>query len=326
MDLVSIIIPVYNVAHWLPKCLESCINQTYQNLEIIAVNDGSTDKSLEIISNYESKDERIIIINKINGGLNSSRKSGIELASGKYFTILDGDDYFELNAIETFVNKAIKSNSDIIIAGANIVLAENNKIINHISHSKKELYGLDYLKSIIAHGPNTVCMKLYRKTINNETIDYPNIKAGQDFPITIQWALNSNKVFYISDILYNYVVAREGSTMSGDRNVYVESSFKAYHFGFKILIKQRKIEQFHNELTNSTCAKLYNYLYNDLNKYHENKLLVKEMASFVWQKRKFLMGNQFIVFSFLLQINLTLAHWFVAIMQRIRPSLNQYTK
>jgi len=169
-------------------------------------------------------------------------------------------------------------------------------------------------------------MKLYRKTINNESIDYPNIKAGQDFPITIQWAINSYKVTYISNLLYNYVVAREGSTMSGDRNVYVESSFKAYYFGFKKLKRQKDLEQFQNEFTNGTCAKLYNYLCNSNNKYHANKSHVNDMARFIWKNRKLLQGNQFIVFSFLLQINLTLAHWFVAIMQRIKPSLNQYTK
>ena len=98
--MISVIIPIYNVEKYLTKCIESVINQTYKNLEIILVNDGSTDNSKEIIDKYSSIDSRIKVINKKNGGLSDARNVGIELAKGEYITFLDSDDWIELNMYE----------------------------------------------------------------------------------------------------------------------------------------------------------------------------------------------------------------------------------
>ena len=99
-ELVSIIIPIYNVEKYLTKCIESVINQTYKNLEIILVNDGSTDNSKEIIDKYSLIDSRIKVINKKNGGLSEARNAGIEIAKGDYIGFLDSDDWIELNMYE----------------------------------------------------------------------------------------------------------------------------------------------------------------------------------------------------------------------------------
>ena len=92
-ELVSIIVPIYNVEKYLEKCIISLINQTYKNIEIILVNDGSPDNSLDICKKYQLKDERIVILDKSNGGLSDARNYGIERAKGKYITCVDSDDY-----------------------------------------------------------------------------------------------------------------------------------------------------------------------------------------------------------------------------------------
>lgn len=103
-DLISVIIPVYNVETYLDKCLNSVVNQSYTNLEIILVNDGSTDRSRDICQKYSSKDARIKMINKENGGLSDARNYGLKNVSGKYVTFVDSDDYLELDYVEYLYN------------------------------------------------------------------------------------------------------------------------------------------------------------------------------------------------------------------------------
>ena len=111
---ISIIIPVYNVESYIRECLESLINQTYQNLEIILVDDGSTDSSGEICDIYCKKDKRIIVIHKANGGLVSARKAGLRIATGEYATYVDSDDWIDVNTYEELMHLAFKYNPDII--------------------------------------------------------------------------------------------------------------------------------------------------------------------------------------------------------------------
>ncbi|MGL4973269.1 MAG: glycosyltransferase family 2 protein, partial [Culicoidibacterales bacterium] len=115
--LVSVIVPVYNVAQYLPKCLDSIVNQTYKNLEIILVNDGSTDDSLEIIYDYAKKDPRIIVIDQENQGQSVARNKALVKAKGRYTIFLDSDDYIEEIAIFILVKQIQKLNAEMIIFG-----------------------------------------------------------------------------------------------------------------------------------------------------------------------------------------------------------------
>ena len=112
---VSVVIPVYNVGKQLEKCLDSVVAQTFPDIEIIVVNDGSTDNSPEIIARYADKDSRIVVIDKSNEGLAYARKSGIEAAQGEYIQHLDGDDFLEPDAIELLYNKAIEDAADMVV-------------------------------------------------------------------------------------------------------------------------------------------------------------------------------------------------------------------
>lgn len=111
---VSIIIPVYNVEAYLAKCLDSVINQTYENLEIICVNDGSTDGSLSVLELYAHNDTRIKIVNKSNGGLSDARNEGHKYVTGKYIMYLDSDDWIDLHTCESAVKKAEDENADVV--------------------------------------------------------------------------------------------------------------------------------------------------------------------------------------------------------------------
>lgn len=112
---ISIIVPVYNVEKYLPQCLESLINQTYANIEIICVNDGSTDNSLEILDKYAKRDSRIIVINQKNSGVSVARNAALKIISGKYLMFVDGDDWIELNNCETAYNLIEKYNADVVM-------------------------------------------------------------------------------------------------------------------------------------------------------------------------------------------------------------------
>lgn len=115
MPLVSIIVPIYNAEKYLSECFDSLINQTYKNIEIICINDGSKDKSLEVLKEYAKKDDRIKIFSQENSGEAVSRNRGLELSNGKYITALDADDYCSIDTIETSVNIAETTNCDIVI-------------------------------------------------------------------------------------------------------------------------------------------------------------------------------------------------------------------
>ena len=117
MEKVSIIIPVYNVEKYLPKCLESVIGQTYADLEIICIDDGTPDMSAAVILSYAEDDGRIRLISQENQGLSEARNTGINAATGKYIVFLDGDDWIDPETIETAVNKAEENNTDVVMWG-----------------------------------------------------------------------------------------------------------------------------------------------------------------------------------------------------------------
>lgn len=117
MPKVSIIVPVYNVEKYLRKCIDSLVNQTLNDIEIICINDGSTDKSLKILKEYKNKDSRIILLNQENSGQSVARNRGIEIAKGEYLGFVDPDDWIDLDYYEKLYNAAIGTNADIATAG-----------------------------------------------------------------------------------------------------------------------------------------------------------------------------------------------------------------
>lgn len=218
MPEISIIVPVYNVEKYLKNCIDSILNQTFKDFELILVNDGSTDKSLDICKYYESIDSRIRIINKQNGGLSSARNAGLDVFIGKYVGFIDSDDYIHPQMYEILYNQMTKNNADIGICDFEKVYDFNkefldNKFIlnNEIESMNNEdallkLLGEKAVKYII------MCNKLYKKEIfQNE-----RFKEGiihEDEHIIHRLLYKAKNIIYIEKKLYFYL-QREGSIMN----------------------------------------------------------------------------------------------------------------
>lgn len=236
--MLSVIIPVYNVEKYLRRCLDSVINQTYKDLEIICVNDGSTDSSLSILKEYERKDKRIVIINKENGGLPSAWNAGLNAVGAEYVTFVDSDDWVEKDTFELAYNAITQNNVDYVYWSANIVWEYKNAI--HEKHLEK-YFSLKYsgvtpaLKNIIENTPVTVWSKLYKTQIlKDNDILFHTTSGHADCLFWAMYAPYAQKGYYINKKLYNYV-QRENS-ITGSRYTEKTNETFAYVVMIPILI------------------------------------------------------------------------------------------
>ena len=216
---VSVIIPVYNVEAYLPFAMQSCIDQTLRDVEFICVNDGSTDNSLAVLNKYAMLDDRIIIIDKPNGGVSSARNTGLKVATGKWIMFLDPDDYLETHACERVVKESESSETDIIVFGANLIPAEQKSN----SWYKKNLKTRN--KRYTRFSPNILFREIgaipfvWRQAFSKNLIDKTSIEFdesimfGEDTVFQMQIFPFAKGVTFISDRLYNYRWCREGSLM-----------------------------------------------------------------------------------------------------------------
>ena len=220
---VTVIVPVYNAAPFLTKCLNSIINQTYSNLEIILVNDGSTDSSPVSVDEYAKKDERIIALHKENGGIGSAYKKAFEILSGEYVLFVDSDDWLELNAVEKLIGLAEKNKADMVSFGVRAFNANGENVtlkslknIDLINNTKE-----DILKTHFEVLKHPTLARLYkRKLFNNIVVFEQNI--GIDEMLTPQLLVKCNKVVYTSDIYYNILVRKD----SVSRAVYTDKKIR----------------------------------------------------------------------------------------------------
>ena len=169
-SLVSIIIPIYNAEEYIEECIKSIITQTYKNIEIILINDGSRDNSINICKEYLKKDKRIIIINQLNKGVSTARNSGITIAKGEYITFIDADDTIEKEHINHLVNTIKKTKTDLSICGIQRTYKKEKNISTNILTEtiildKKNTYKEMLLNQDIS---GYVWNKLYKKEILNQ--------------------------------------------------------------------------------------------------------------------------------------------------------------
>ena len=214
---ITVIVPVYNVENYLNKCLDSIIKQTYKNLEIIVVNDGSTDNSGTICQEYAQKDDRIVYIEKENGGLSDARNAGLDRMTGSYVTFVDSDDWVELDYIEVLYNKLIEYQADIAVGNYCKFNESDSNFYFHISGNYFEkrydnVSVVDCLNNsnkllnsalIVAWG------KIYRKEIITN-FRFPVGRVGEDALFNLKVLLSSKTIVYINKDAYIYRV-RSGS-------------------------------------------------------------------------------------------------------------------
>jgi len=202
VNIISIIVPIYNTANYLEKCIDSVLKQSYNNLEVILVNDGSTDNSIEICKKYHKIDNRISIIDKKNGGLASARNAGLDIAKGNYYGFIDSDDYIHPNMFEELINALTKYNADISMCGRTIV--RNNKehslftLNNPAVWSGKEAFSKLLLWDNI---DTSSCDKLFKKNLFKEK-RFPFGMIGEDAYIIPEIISNANILVHIGKPMY----------------------------------------------------------------------------------------------------------------------------
>lgn len=212
--MVSVIVPVYKVEDYLKRCVDSVLNQSYENLEIILVDDGSPDNCGEICDEYARQDNRVKVIHKENGGLSSARNVGIKIATGEYISFIDSDDWVDKDFIQKLRNALIQEKSDMSAClfcrtkGNEGQRAKFDKKIEIITN--KKYYNVLSENTYAGYATN----KLFKREIiiNNNLLFDEKIFNGEDFPFTLEYTKYVNKVSFIKQDLYYYFF-RETSIM-----------------------------------------------------------------------------------------------------------------
>lgn len=219
-ELISIIIPIYKVEKYLDKCIQSVVAQTYSNLEIILVEDGSPDACPEICDGWVSKDSRIKVIHKKNGGISDTRNVGLEAATGKYIGFVDSDDYIENDMYEKLYLAIKKENASIAMCNLEKI-KEDGTIIPLCSPVRNEVFsGKEGLERILKNGSwyyIALWNKLYNRDVLNG-ITFPVGKIHEDEFAFHKIYYRADKIVSLEDKLYNYL-QRQGSIMNGELRV-----------------------------------------------------------------------------------------------------------
>ena len=204
-DLISVIVPVYKVEKYLEKCIESVLKQTYTNLQIILVDDGSPDNCGKICDEYAKKDSRIEVIHKANGGLSDARNVGISKAKGRYIGFVDSDDYIKEDMYEILLNLIKKYDADVSICNLYDVI-DGNECIRNKENGIREYSRLDILKKVLLDKniQSYAWNKLYEKELFDE-IKYPIGKKYEDIGTTFYLFEKCNKIVVTSEPEYYYL-------------------------------------------------------------------------------------------------------------------------
>lgn len=269
-ELITIVVPIYNVEEYLNKCIETILCQTYENIEILLIDDGSTDNCGNICDLYAKKDSRVKVIHKENGGLSDARNTGIEAANGKYICFIDSDDYISPIFIETLYNLCKENNTKISQCSFNIVYDNNGKSgeaeqeVNIYTSEEmvKNLYNEKYVETVI------VCDKLYDITLF-KNIKFPKGKINEDEAITYKLFYEAESICTTNLKLYFY---------RKNLNSITNSKFTLKNLYYLSVLKER--DEFFKEKGNE-CLVILNlktYFYSLVKSYCKCKLYIKDSA------------------------------------------------
>lgn len=268
MIKVSVIVPVYNVENYLKQCLESIVQQTLKDIEIIVVNDGSTDNSLDIINEFAGIHSNIKVLNKENGGLSSARNYGMGRANGEFISFIDSDDFIDNNMLEDLYLLVKENSADMAIT--KIKLYENSTVTKVIPKGiYKDNYKLtgeealgEFLRNnITGHAWN----KIYKRELFTENnISYPEGLLYEDIPTTVQLLAKSNKVVFTNNAYY-YYRQREGAITKKISYKAVKDHFSVIQFidEYMMIFKSNSELQYY----------LQDFIINELS--YNYKLLIK---------------------------------------------------
>lgn len=227
MNYVSVIVPIYNIEGYISKCIDSILSQTYEDWELILVDDGSTDSSGKICDEYALKDARIKVIHKKNEGLVEARKTGVSVAQGTFLYHLDGDDFIANDTIELLINKQKETNADVVKAQHVCSDKFGNKQKEFkILEVPEVVVGRDEWLEFILNGSWNIWNNLIRASIYKDNVNVPLYAiVGEDLITTLQLALGVNKVAMLGAVTYFYV-QRDSSIIGSIINDKLEKAHK----------------------------------------------------------------------------------------------------
>lgn len=266
MPKFSIIIPVYNVENYIKRCLDSVKNQTYKDYEVIIVNDGSTDKSIEIAKKYD-----FTIINQNNTGLSAARNNGVKKAKGEYIIFLDSDDYIDKDLLKELY-ESIDNNPDLIRYQIRTV-DDNNEIFDYNEESFNNKTGVEAFNLITKYHfvENAVCYAIKREYYLKEKYEFKKGSYHEDFGLIPLVIIKAKKVNSISYIGYNYY-QRKNSIMNNNDYKKTKKKVNDFYNHYLYLMKEineTKLESktFKSFISNSMILKITELNYKDYNNY-----------------------------------------------------------
>lgn len=209
-ELISVIVPVYKVEQYLDRCINSIINQTYKNLEVVLINDGSPDNCPKMCDDWAKKDNRIKVLHKENGGLMAAWIDGVKIASGKYISFVDSDDWCELNMIEELYKPFVEHNVDLSICDYNRAKDTSKTVEPGVKMEVNALLENEELENIKKYKERYLTSYRWNKLFKKESIinnlKYCDTRIGlcEDVCISVACMLDSEKIYYVNKALYNY--------------------------------------------------------------------------------------------------------------------------
>ena len=209
---VSIVVPIYNVEKYIDECIISLIHQTYSNIEIILVDDGSPDKSGDICDRWAKRDNRIKVIHKKNGGLSDARNAGIKKSTGDFLAFVDGDDWLSINFIEKMVENIIKYKADMAVCKFARIFPDGNVNLNsRAPHKVEVLNKKEFFIKLTEDGEitNHIWRKVYKKDVFKD-LEFPVGKNFEDIYLMPKLVENCNRIVNLPDVGYYYRQNDEG--------------------------------------------------------------------------------------------------------------------
>ena len=280
---LSIIVPVYNTGKYLSKCLDSILNQTIKDIEIIVVNDGSKDNSKEIINNYVKKyKKKIVFIDKKNGGQGSARNVGIKKASGEYIGFVDSDDFVESSMYEEMYNTAKENDSDVVICSISDYYEKNDSKKDVMLNLKEKVT----IKEAIINSVPSVVNKIYkRELLQNSNISFNENIWYEDLPYSMQIIVNAKKINYVDKAFYNYFHRNE-STMHNKNITKNLDIIKAYDILINYLKENNLYDKYKDEIDFILLKEIYlatiNRVIRTNNKHSEKKKIIKQIRKYYY--------------------------------------------
>ncbi len=276
LSKISVIIPVYNVEKYLGKCLDSVICQTFSDIEIICINDGSQDNSLEVLNSYAKKDSRIVVINKKNEGVSVARNMGLDMAQGDYIMFLDGDDSLVPDACELAYAEITKNNADICV-------------FSHLEQDEENLVPSSKNKQIKKYANNPdfsgfqvfIWDKIYKKSFfDKNNLRFPiGVKTSEDTIFCWSCMFNNPKYAFLDKALYIYRINRPGSATS-DFTKCIKNDLAALKTIHNMPLFQSQPVDVQLKLVEKFCKGAV-YYWDNFYKLKQRKVLLKDIKELV---------------------------------------------